>query len=294
LNEDFHQIKFSLPKGKEFLVWLSHDVDRTRKSVWHSLYYLMMNRDMYHLKTMFSNDNPYWNFYRTMNLESKYSAKSTFFFLNESLRINVFNPRSIILSKGRYNINSREIKSIIREIDSSGWEIGLHGSFESYNDVELLHQEKNALEQILGHSVNGTRQHYLNIDIPKTWRIQKSTGLKYDSTFALKNNVGIHPKYFKPFKPFKDSNFVVFPLVVMDGYLGKIANSEYAAKKIIDDLITECKVKGAILSVLWHNRSLNELEFPFYWNLYKYILETTIAENGAFILPMDIINSYKN
>ena len=291
MKEVFHQIQFSLPKGKEFLVWLSHDVDRTKKSFWHYMYYLMINKDMYHLKTMFSNHNPYWNFYRTMDLESKYNAKSTFFFLNESLRINFFNPKSVILSKGRYNVNSSEIQSIIREIDSSGWEIGLHGSYRSYNDAALLDKEKNILEQILGHSVNGTRQHYLNINIPETWKIQESTGLKYDSTFGLKNNVGIHPKYIKPFKPLKGSNFFVIPLVIMDGYLANISNSEDSAKKIIDQLIRECKEKGAILSVLWHSRSLNKLEFPFYWNLYEYILKTVLAENGAFVLPMDIIIS---
>jgi peptidoglycan/xylan/chitin deacetylase (PgdA/CDA1 family) len=253
------------------------------------MYYSMVHKDLYEIKPLFSNDNPYWNFYSTMNLENKYGAKSTFFFLNESLKINVLNPKSLILSKGRYNINSREIKSIIREIDSSGWEIGLHGSYLSYDDVKLLQKEKIVLEEIVGHTVNGVRQHYLNINIPKTWKIQESIGLKYDSTFGLKNNVGVHPEYIKPFKPFKRSKFIVFPLVIMDGYLSNVSNSEEEAMKIVDELIKVCKSKKAILSVLWHNRSLNKQEFPFYWNLYEYILKTASAEKGEFILPMDII-----
>ena len=68
------------------LVWLSHDVDWTKKDSIHSLYNFVKQKRFYHLRTLFHDKNSYWNFYSILELESKYNAKSTFFFLNESMK----------------------------------------------------------------------------------------------------------------------------------------------------------------------------------------------------------------
>jgi len=283
-----NQIKPAIPEGKDFVVWLSHDVDRVQKSIAHCLYYFLKDKRPYHLQTIISKKNPYWNFEYIMELESKYGAKSTFFFLNESIKPDLMKPKSFILSKGRYKISNSEITSVIKEIDRSGWEVGLHGSFNSYLDKKLLMHEKNVLEDILGHSIKSVRQHYFNNSIPQTWEIQRSIGLKYDATFVKKNDVGFYKDVYYPFRPF-DDDFTVIPTVIMDGYLLDKAKNRETAEKIIDEIIEQCGEKGAILNTLWHQRIVNPKEFPLLYGLYEYLLRAVQEKNGGFILLAEVL-----
>lgn len=277
-----------IPEGKDFLVWLSHDVDRVQKTCFHALYYWGKKKQFYHLRSLFSKHDPYWNFERIMDLEDRYDARSTFFFLNESMRADICNPKSFILAKGRYRIEDPKIQAIIRELDQHGWEIGLHGSYHSYRDQELLCHEKTILEQVVGHAVIGSRQHYWNNAIPETWNMHRALGLKYDATLVKKHDVGFYQQVYFPFKPF-DDDFTVIPTVIMERYLFQKARDLKSAQTIIDDLITFCQQKHAILSVLWHQYTLRAKEFPEYYMLYVYLLQSTKERNGAFMLPDHIL-----
>ena len=79
---------------------------------------------------------------------------------------------------------------MIREIDRQGWEIGLHSSWYSFDDVDELKRQKEALESALGHEVISIRQHYLHYDIRVTPVVQAAAGFKYDSTLGFNDNVG--------------------------------------------------------------------------------------------------------
>ncbi len=280
-----------IPRGKNFLIWLSHDVDRVQKTIFHSIYYFFKERKFSHLQDIFSKNNPYWNFDRIMALEGQYNAKSTFFFLNETMKADILQPKSYILAKGRYDITSPKIKQIIKAIDKNGWEVGLHGSYQSFLDKELLTREKRTLEEVIGHEIGGIRQHYWNNVIPKTWAIQRSIGLKYDATFATKDDIGFRENIYYPFRPF-DDDFLVIPTVIMEYYLFNKADGNVdVAKKMINDLIDFCKNKRAVFSVLWHPHFINPKEFPDLYNLYEYLLKRASEEGGYFITPKNLLSS---
>jgi hypothetical protein len=149
-------------------VALTHDVDRTDKTyqcITHGLKSLKKGdipSVKYHLLSWRHRRKVYWNFEDIISLENQYGAKSTFFFLIESMPFQLFKPSRWKLSLGRYNIQEHRIASIIRYLDKNGWDVNLHGSFESYHNPALLEGEKKLLENILGHKILGVRQHYLN------------------------------------------------------------------------------------------------------------------------------------
>jgi len=283
------QVRFTLPSSKKFLVWLSHDVDRVYKTFFHSIYYAINERNIRHFLDYFKKGNPYWNFERIMSLESKHGVRSTFFFLNESMKASVLQPRSFILAKGRYEILDPKIQEIIRKVDHDGWEVGVHGSYESYKNQPLLENEKQTLEGIVNHPVTGIRQHYLNLSIPQTWKIQKSVGLKYDASYGLTQDIGFRDQVFYPFRPFNDE-FIVFPLTIMEKPL-------FDRSKDLEDAWETClkwiglaEKKGTLLSLLWHQRIFDEHGFPGYREIYERIIVECLKRDAQFCTGKDIHN----
>lgn len=283
------QLKFNLSNDKKFVVWLSHDVDRVYKRPSQCLYLAAKQRALRHVTDMFLKESPYWTFHSIMDLENKYNVRSTFFFLNESIRPNLFRPKSFILALGRYSFDDPKVRQIIKDIDAKGWEVGLHGSYRSYQNCELLRREKTALEQILGREVAGIRQHYLNLDIPKTWDIQHSVGLKYDASFGLKQSVGYREGVFYPFRPFKNA-FTVFPLTIMDTYLHQQYKSWEAVWDECLRVIKTAESKQTLLSVLWHQQVFYERDYPGYRQLYERVIQECVARKAIFCTGKDIFD----
>lgn len=286
------QIRFNLPSNKSFLVWLSHDVDRLHKTFYQALYYSYKNRTNHHLIRYFKRENPYWNINKILSLEDEYKVKSTFFFLNEHMKPKLFKFKTYPIALGRYNIHAPHIKEIIKKVYKNKWEVGLHGSYYSFTNKNLLEDEKKTLEEIIQGSVDGIRQHYLNLTIPETWRIHQSLGLKYDASYGSATEIGYLNNIYYPFRPFNDE-FIVFPLNIMEKALfqkKKNLNQIWAdALKIIN----QAHEKKTLLSILWHQRVFDELDFPGHVRIYRQIIEECLKRNAIFCTGKNIFNFVK-
>lgn len=264
-----------------YYLCLSHDVDRVYKTyqpIYYSLKSLFkkdFNGFFYHLSSI-KNKHSYWNFENIIAIEENLGVKSTFFFLNESIPFDLTRPDTFVLSLGRYSWDEPKISKMIKQIDQKGWEIGLHGSFNSYNDFDLLKSEKEKLEKILGHKIFGVRQHYLNLD-KSTWSLQRKLDFLYDSTLGSIKDVGFPEQRYYPFSPFNDE-FKVVPLVIMDICLMSKPNPT----KVYGDILKIAEEKNAIVTLNWHQRVFNEMEFPNYSNIYKEIIYKSL-NRGAFV-----------
>jgi len=276
--------KIIWPNNKKFAVCLTHDVDKVKKTYQYITHFKDNNfLKMWKLRT----DKPYWNFEKIVEIEDQFGVRSTFFFLQESKKLNLLNPKEWVISGGKYKFNEKQIREVIQLLDRNGWEIGLHGSYDSYKRIELLKREKKLLESVIGHQIFGIRQHYLNLNIPYTWNIQRIAGFKYDSSFGLRYNIGYRDNKLFPFSPFNDS-FVVIPLTIMDSYLFKLSKDSQEAWRKIEELITFAEKHGALLTILWHQRVFNENEFPEYIEIYKRFIKLCLNREAYFGRCKDI------
>jgi len=213
--------------------------------------------------------NPVWNFNKFINIEKEFGVVSSFYFLaNESQR------------DSDYEFRHPLILQAINLVRDNGCEVGLHASFNSYNDEERLRKEKRELEKVLRAKVGGIRQHYYNFEVPRTWRCQEDAGFLYDSTFGYAQQVGFRAGACLPFKPFDSQGKKAFsilevPLIIEDGVLLQEKYLGLSFRKAFDvckNLVEVILRHHGVLTLNWHE-SVDRERTQHWFVLYKQILQ---------------------
>jgi len=276
------------PRGKRFAVCLTHDVDRVHKSyqyIPHFVRYIRrgdfrsaMNQ-ITSVARKLHGDEPYWNFDRIMEIERNLGVKSTFFFLNERKKACIFSPNEWKLYWGRYDIKDKRIVEVIKKLDAEGWEIGVHGSYNSYRNLEMLREEKETLEEILGKSVHGISQHYCNLEIPSTWEYHEKLGFSYDASLGFVTDIGFRWGTCHPFHPFNPENGRILslwelPIIIMDNACA------YKSWQDIMEIINTVERYNGLLLLRWHQSVFNEREFPGRSKIYERIIKVCKERNA--------------
>jgi hypothetical protein len=165
--------------------------------------------------------------------------------------------------------------------------VGIHPSYKSNSYEYFLLNEKERLEFILNQSVEHSRQHFLKLKLPATYRSISTMGIKHDYTMGYADQVGFRAGTARSF-PWFDlrknsiSDLTIHPFAYMDGTLQeylKLTPSE--SKLIIASLFEEVKNYGGDFHMIWHNETIGEYGK---WNGWKEVLEFTLdlnkTENG--------------
>lgn len=286
--------RFSYPNGRQFAVCLTHDIDVIHPSklslvcdVALTLKKLQVYKALEKSLSWIKKYNPLWNFKKTLDLESKYEAKSTFYFLVLDRRESDFN----------YNIDelSSEMKCIIKE----GWEVGLHGGHEVHDNLQEIIRRKKILEDIVGTEVIGYRSHYVRFKVPYTWKLLEDAGFKYDATFGFADCVGFRNGMCHPYNPFdlnanRFIDILEIPLNIMDCTLDcymklDMINSWEVIAQLIDTVIKQ----NGVLTILWHNTYMVGEKLGLYKKILQYCYERNAwMTSGAEICRWWYKNNY--
>ncbi|WP_435361977.1 polysaccharide deacetylase family protein [Haloarchaeobius sp. DFWS5] len=269
----------------EFALCLTHDVDRPYKTPFHACYYAYQDRQLDHLRDLRPSSNPYWQFEDIMQLEDDLGVRSAWYMLHErrptELSLSdLVDPATVIQQFGRYDVDSPAMAAISRVLDDGGWEVGLHGSYTTADDPARLTYEKSRIEDTLGHSILGGRQHYLRLSVPETWYHYANLDLYYDTSLGSSTEYGFADGYGVQ-RPFGD-DFVVFPLTLMEQTLPDPGTRFADARRVCRELLTEAAANDAVMTVLWHPRYFNDREFPGYRRVYRDLVEQAL-DMGAWV-----------
>ena len=106
-----------------------------------------------------------------------------------------FIPSSIELGNGDYSLKDQSIRELLIKIDERGHEIGVHGSYQTYQDGIKLKKQKSLLEETLlelgiEQKIKGNRQHYLRWDSSITPDLLDDAGFEYDTTGGYADHAG--------------------------------------------------------------------------------------------------------
>jgi hypothetical protein len=192
-------------------------------------------------------------------------------FIHETIRQFNLHPIFFVLlnKKGRHDRSlshkNKSYRKLICTLAKWG-EVGIHPSYMSNKGNRQLEKEISRLESILGQKVKYSRQHYLKISMPKTYRRLIENGIETDFTMGFASRPGFRdsictPHYFFDILDNKQTALKIVPFQVMDVTLlsYRNLNAEEALKKI-KALMNETATVGGTFVSLWHNESLSGLE----------------------------------
>jgi len=164
-----------------------------------------------------------------------------------------------------YIFPSKRLRKMMRMIDKEN-RVLLHPSYvAAFNNIHLCH-EKMDLERVLNHQVNASRQHYLRIRFPESYRLLQSAGIYHDYSVIYTNQYGFRTGTSIPF-PFYDienereTPLMIHTTAVIDMTLKEdFSMSPEQALETITKLYERVQAVGGDFITLFHNSSLAETD----------------------------------
>ena len=230
-----------------------------------------INRYVFNKLGIYKFDRNYtFDFY--MDVCEQAGLKAAFYFI----------PSSKEPTNGCYEITDKKIINLIKKIDARGHEIGIHGSYQTYQDQEKILQQKILVEETfkkvgINQKIRGNRQHYLRWDSAVTPDYLDAAGFEYDTSGSYADRPGFRYGTCKKFSMWgwqnkKKLNLKQQPLIVMECSVADHMGLEYTddASKVMQDLKQKCQLFSGTFALLWHNSELqNEKQI----NMFKEIIK---------------------
>jgi len=231
-----------------------------------------------------SGSNPYWTFDRIAAMEREHGFRSTYFVMAGPLH-----PQD-----APYEPSDPKVAGLIHTLADSGCEIALHGSFASYTDAESLKVQKARLEAVLGAKVSGHRNHVLRLRVPDSWRVHQAAGFSYDATLGFADHEGYRGGCAFPFHPYDTEtdqplDLLEIPLAVMDVTIHKYRGLRGGnAWQAVAAVLEQTMAVNGLATLLWHNDTLYEPDFPGCGRLYEAALDWLAARDAWVATCADV------
>ncbi|MBA3705253.1 MAG: hypothetical protein H0W84_04960 [Bacteroidetes bacterium] len=204
--------------------------------------------------------DPYDTYDFQLDILKKYKFKSIYFFLLGDYGVNDKN----------LPVESKKFQSLIKMLGDYT-EVGIHPSYGSNKSSEQLKKEVECLSKILHREITTSRQHFLKLSLPETYRNLIDLDITDDYTMGFASQIGFRASICTPFNFYDldnelETKLKVHPFAIMEGtlkYYMKVP-AEDAIQKI-KPLIDETKAVNGTFISLWHNDTLNNQKLWLGW-----------------------------
>ncbi|MFC2120153.1 polysaccharide deacetylase family protein [Bacteroidota bacterium] len=225
--------------------------------------------------------DPYDNYNYIRKLHNQHKVKGIYFFL-----LGNYNKYDKNIS-----FRNNKYKSLIKDISKYS-KTGIHPSYASNLKKGMLKKEIIRFEKISGKKPKRSRQHFLRMNIPETYKILIENGIKEDYTMGYSDKAGFRagtctPFFFFDLETNKKTDLKVFSFQIMDISLKELQHDDSKeiqrddfekALNLISKIIEEVKnVNGTYIS-LWHNESLSDTDLWKGWrSVYEFLVKKASA-----------------
>ncbi len=224
------------------------------------------------LKVIFGKEqDPYDTFEYQHKIHKQYQISPIYFFLLGDYGVNDKNTP----------VKNKTFQSLIKSIADYS-EVGIHPSYASNSNIETLTKEIKRLQEITHRNTSKSRQHFLKLNLPNTYRNLIDNDIKADYTMGYAEQAGFRasicsPFYFYDLDVETETKLLILPFTTMEAtyqYYKKSTPEEASAhiSKLMDIVKS---VNGTFISV-WHNESLCEEGI---WKGWKIVYEKMLKES---------------
>jgi hypothetical protein len=212
--------------------------------------------------------DPYDTYALLLEIQKKYKIKMIYFFLLGDYDLNDKNV----------SYDSQRYRSLIQYLSDVA-QIGIHPSFASNAEPQKLHTEILRLSKTSKREVKNSRQHFLKLQFPQTYRKLLENDITDDYSMGFAQTTGFRAGTCTAFR-FYDldreevTKLKVHPFAVMDATLRYYLNiSPQESIPHIQSLINEVKAVNGTFISLWHNESLSDYK---QWKGWRNVYEETV------------------
>ncbi len=206
--------------------------------------------------------DPYDTYEFQLEIIKKYKLKSIYFFLLGDYGVNDKN----------LPIESKKFQSLIKMLGDYA-QIGIHPSYGSNKSKTQLKKEVERLSKVLHRDITQSRQHFLKLTLPETYRNLIDLDITDDYTMGFASQVGFRASICTAFNFYDldmelETKLKIHPFAMMEGTLkySMKVNPEDAMSKI-QPLIDEVKKVDGVFMSLWHNDTLNDKTIWLGWKV---------------------------
>ncbi len=199
--------------------------------------------------------DPYETFEYQLALQEKYGYSTIYFALFS--RLGQYD-RSLTMYSTRLHKYLKGINDFC--------EVGIHPSYRSNSHISIMEEELHRLESVLNIDITRSRQHFLKLSFPETYRNLIEMEITDDYTMGFAAESGFRAGICTPFRFYDleyetETPLIVHPFAFMDGtYIYyRQTRPEDAWNEIARYIDTYRKYGGEFIPV-WHNRIFSERE----------------------------------
>lgn len=158
--------------------------------------------------------------------------------------------------------------------------IGIHPSYFSDSNVSAIASEKKVLETITDQIITASRQHYLKMSIPQTYRALIAASITNDHSMVYADQLGFRASTCHPFQWYDLSQERTTGLTIHSPSLMDVTCKKYLkldpdeTKIVIDELKKTISAVNGTFEFIWHNSSFSAAHGWDGWQkVFEYLLK---------------------
>jgi len=219
-----------------------------------------------------SRKDPYDTYNLLFDIQRKYKLRPIYFIL-----LGDYDKNDKNLSP-----ENHKFQSIIKNLADHA-DVGIHPSYASNASKPKLEKELRRLSSILNREITKSRQHFLKLRFPDTYRNLIDLDITDDYTMGYANHIGFRAGICTPFNFYDldlevETRLKIHPFAVMEAtlkYYMKVDPED--AMSFLKPLVDEVRAVNGVFISLWHNETLSNDKIWLGWrDLYEELVKYAV------------------